>query len=106
MVKIKDLVILNIANATLSNYADTGSMRPFFDKDSNGIRIKPDNVDSINVGDVISYRFLDNLLVHRVVVKGVDNEGVYFIAKGDDSLISDNKIRFEDIEYVTVAIIY
>lgn len=101
-----DKIVLNITNATLSNYADTGSMKPFLSQNSNGIRIRPNIVDDINVGDIVSYRFFGNLLVHRVVEKGVDDKGVYFIVKGDYNFISDKKIRFEDIEYITVAIIY
>jgi hypothetical protein len=99
-------VILNISNASLSSYAETGSMKPFLDHNSNGIRIKPRAGDEIGVGDIISYRFFDGLLIHRVIEKGVDEKGIYFIAKGDDNLIRDHKIRFEEIEWVTIAIIY
>jgi len=101
-----NMVVLEIPNATLSNYADSGSMSPFLDKGANGIRIVPNSEDEIEVGDIVSYRFGKMLVVHRVIEKGVDNKGIYFIVQGDNNLMSDGKIRFEDIEYITVGIIY
>ncbi len=46
------------------------------------------------------------LIVHRVVDKGVDSDGVYFITKGDNNNYSDGKVRFEEIEYITIGILY
>ena len=101
-----DMILLRIANATLSNYADSGSMKPVFDKGANGIRVVPNGSEEIEVGDIVSYRFGKMLIIHRVVEKGIDGEGVYFVVKGDNSLVNDGKIRFEDIEYVTVGVIW
>lgn len=101
-----DMIVLRIANATLSNYADSGSMKPVFDEGANGIRIVPARAEDIEVGDIVSYRFDGFLIVHRVVEKGIDDEGVYFVMKGDNNLVSDGKVRFEDIEYVTVGVIW
>ena len=103
---MSDRIILKIPNATLSNYKDTGSMGPFLNSGANGIRIVPSSEEAINVGDIVSYRVGDFLVVHRVVEKGNDGDGVYFIVQGDNNLISDGKIRFSDIEYVTVGIIW
>lgn len=101
-----DMVILRVSNATLSSYADSGSMKPVFDKGANGIRIVPKNEDEINVGDIISYRFENILIVHRVVMRGTDEDGVYFIAQGDNNILSDGKIRFKNIEYITIGVIW
>lgn len=101
-----DHIILRIANATLSNYASSGSMGPVLDKGANGIRVVPANADEIEVGDIVSFRFGGSLIVHRVVEKGIDSEGVYFITQGDNNVFADEKIRFEDIEYVTIGVIY
>ena len=101
-----DSIVLRIANATLSNYGDSGSMKPLLDIGANGIRIVPKYSDQIEIGDIISFRFGGTLIVHRVVEKGIDGEGVYFITQGDNNVFSDDKIRFEDIEYVTVGIIW
>jgi hypothetical protein len=101
-----DMVVLRIANATLSNYASGGSMKPILDKSANGIRVVPKNSDEIDVGDIVSFRYTENLIVHRVVENGIDDEGVYFITQGDNNFFADEKIRFEDIEFVTVGIIF
>lgn len=101
-----DRIILRIPNATLSNYADSGSMKPVFDGKANGIRVVPENESEINVGDIISYRFENFLIVHRIVEKSIDDDGVYFVMQGDNNILSDGKIRFEDIEYVTVGVIW
>ncbi len=100
-----DMILLRIANATLSSYSDSGSMRPIFDEGANGIRIVPKNADEINVGDIVSYRFEGILVVHRVIEKGFDND-TYFIMKGDNNFVNDGKVRFEEIEYVTIGVIW
>ena len=98
-------IILKIPNATISNYASTGSMKPIFDKGASGIRITPKSSNDIEVGDIVSFRYNENLIVHRVIKKGIDERGVYFITKGDSSLTKE-KIRFEDIEYITIGILW
>ncbi|MBW6442711.1 hypothetical protein K0A97_02935 [Patescibacteria group bacterium] len=101
-----DKIIIYIKNASISSYADTGSMEPFLNQDSNGIRVKPLSEKDIKIGDIISFRKLGKIIVHRVINKGLDEQGIYFITKGDNSPIEDGKIRFEDIEYVTIGILY
>lgn len=101
-----DKIVINLDSAKISRYADTGSMKPVLDENSNGIKIKPVSEDDINVGDIISYRSGFDLIVHRVVEKGVDNQGVYFITKGDNNDVTDGKIRFSDIEYKTVGVLW
>jgi len=45
--------------------------------------------------------------VHRVVYKGKDSIGTYFILKGDNNEeVDPGKVRFEQIKYKTIAIIY
>ncbi len=101
-----DKVVIYIKDASLSNYASTGSMIPVLDKGSNGIRIEVESVDDINVGDIVSFNKDNMLIVHRVIEKGEDKKGVYFITKGDNNNISDGKIRFENIKYKTVGVIW
>lgn len=102
----EDKVVIYIDNAKLSRYADTGSMLPILDDNSNGIKITVDSEDDIKVGDIITYRDGADLIVHRVIEKGVDSKGVYFITKGDNNSVSDGKIRLDMIESKTIAIIY
>ena len=102
----EDKMILNVPNITLSNYEDTGSMKPVFDNEANGIRIIPKEENDIKIGDIVSYKFGDMLIVHRVVEKGFDEKGIYFITQGDNNILKDEKIRFENIEYVTIGVIW
>jgi len=99
-------VVINIPGATISSYQDTGSMEPVLDSNSNGIRIKPESEQEIQVGDIVTFRKQDILIVHRVIEKGVDSRGVYFVTKGDNNNFNDGKIRFSDIEYLTIGILY
>jgi len=99
-------IIINVEGASLSRYAPTGSMKPVLDEGSNGIRIKPASEDDIDVGDIISFRNEGYLIVHRVIDKSFDEQGVYFITKGDNSLLNDGKVRFKNIEYITIGVIW
>lgn len=102
----QDKIVINIDDASMSRYAATGSMLPTLGKFSNGIKIKPSSPNQIQIGDIVSYRDMGRLIIHRVIRKGKDEKGVYFITKGDNNAGVDEKIYFEDIEYVTVALIY
>jgi len=101
-----DRVVIRMDNASLSEYASTGSMRPLFDKGANGIRIAPKSEEEINVGDIITFNKNEVLIVHRVIEKGRDAQGIYFITKGDNNNLSDGKVRFSDIRYLTIGILY
>ncbi|MBI2451580.1 hypothetical protein HYV50_00710 [Candidatus Pacearchaeota archaeon] len=101
-----DKVVILVGGARLNNYEGSGSMSPLFGKNSNGITIKPNSEDEIAVGDIVSFRKNDELIVHRVVEKGFDREGVYFITKGDNSQVVDGKIRFSEIEHVLIGVVY
>jgi hypothetical protein len=102
----EDEIVLKISGASISSYLDSGSMVPVLDKGANGIRIVPTSEAQIEVGDIVSFRMGGILVVHRVIEKGLDEGGVYFVVKGDSNLVGEGKIRFEDIEYLTVGIIY
>lgn len=102
----EDMVILKVKGASLSNYAGTGSMEPLINSKTNGIRIVPESEEDVAVGDIVSYLYEDKLIVHRVIEKSKDEEGIYFITKGDNSEFYDDKIRFEDIKYKTIGVIW
>ncbi len=102
----RDRIVIDIDDASLSRYADTGSMRPLFDKGANGIRIVPASEEEIRVGDIITFEREGLLIVHRVIEMGEDEWGKYFITKGDNNDVGDGKIRFKDIKYVTIAVVY
>ncbi len=102
----QDKVIIMIEDASLSSYASTGSMIPIFDTGANGIRIVPKSPDEIEIGDIITFEKDSLLIVHRVIEKSTDNEGIYFITRGDNNFYTDGKIRFADIKYKTIGILY
>lgn len=102
----RDRVVIWVENASLSEYADTKSMLPVFDKGANGVRIIPRHESDIKLGDIVTFESGYGLIVHRVIEIGEDEQGAYFVTKGDNNLFSDGKVRFSQIKYVTVAIVY
>jgi signal peptidase I len=102
-----DKVVIDINKATWAKFTNTNSMDPFIDEDSNAIEILPINGDEINIGDVISYQSKQGVIIHRVVSKNKDAEGIYYVVKGDNNSFSDKvKVRFSDVKGVVVAVIY
>ena len=101
-----DSITFFIDNPVLSRYENSESMAPFLGKGATGVGFKPESSEDIRVGDVVSFWQDGNIIVHRVIEKGIDKQGVYFITKGDDNYINDGKIRFEEIDSVLVAVIY
>jgi len=101
-----DKIVINISGASLSKYAPTGSMKPLLDENSNGIRIVPKSEKDIHIGDIITFKQDNYLIVHRVIDAGTDSDGVYFITKGDNNNINDGKVRFENIKYITIGVIW
>ena len=104
-----DKVVLDIDKPRWASFTDTNSMDPLIDASSHGIEIVPKSVDDISIGDIISYEssYTDGFVIHRVIEKGIDEEGAYFILKGDNNSDEDpEKVRFDKIHGVLVAIIY
>jgi hypothetical protein len=104
-----DRVVIDLEDAMWARFTNTNSMDPIFDSEANTIEIKPEKKSDVHVGDVISYRpgNSDSLIVHRVVQISVDGDGWYAIVKGDNIANPDpDKVRFEQINGVLVAIIY
>lgn len=102
----EDKIVLEIENYTLSRYSFTDSMLPVFDSGANGVGIKPKTENEVHVGDIVTFKKNGILIVHRVVEKGIDEEGIYFVTKGDNNNVVDEKIRFDDIDSVLVALFY
>ncbi len=102
-----DRIILNIKDATWASFTDTNSMDPVLDAGANALEILPKSANDINVGDIISYQSSQGVIIHRVIEKGSDKEGIYYIVKGDNNSAQDpGKVRFKDVKGVVVAVIY
>ncbi len=102
----KDQIIIKIENPVLSRYVNSESMLPILDEGTTGIGIKPGSEKDIYVGDIISFEQDGKMLVHRVIKIDNDENGIYFITKGDNNNLDDGKIRFADIDSVLVALVY
>ncbi len=101
-------VTLDLSNAVFTSYADTNSMDPLLDKDTNGIEMRPIK-EKLQVGDIVSYHssIVDAVIVHRIIEIGKDSRGTYYIVKGDNNSVPDpERVRFEQMEGVVVALIY
>ena len=103
---LKDKVIIHVKDARLSEYESSGSMLPILGENTTGIKIVPNSADEINIGDIVSFEKDNKLIVHRVIEKGKDKNGLFFITKGDNNDEIDGKIYFPEIKYVTIALIY
>jgi len=93
---------------SMAQFKGTGSMRPCLGKFTNGIQIVPDSIDEIDEGDIIAYENDEGtLIVHRVIDIDYDEDGWFIRAKGDNNSIKDEKIiRFEDIKYKIIALVF
>ncbi|HIG92805.1 TPA: hypothetical protein HA242_04315 [Candidatus Woesearchaeota archaeon] len=102
-----DKVVLDVRNATWVGFTNTNSMDPFLDQGANALEIVPEDPYSIKAGDIISYQSRYGVIIHRVIEQGEDEEGVYYMVKGDNNTSKDPlKVRFEDVKGVLVAVIY
>lgn len=102
-----DKVVLDIKKAEWSEFTNTHSMEPLLGVNANGIELKPASSAEVNVGDIVAYNSSIGTIIHRVIKKDVDENGTYFIMKGDNNSQEDSeRIRFEDIERVLVGVIY
>ncbi|MBN2459549.1 hypothetical protein JXB28_04665 [Candidatus Woesearchaeota archaeon] len=102
-------VVINIQGAEWASFTDTNSMDPVIDAGAHAIEIVPRSEDDVSIGDIVAYisDYAEGLIIHRVVHKSQDEQGTYFVLKGDNNPTSDpGKIRFEQIKRVVVAIIY
>lgn len=103
---LNNSILINFSDYVLSKYDSSHSMVPLLDAGANGIGIKPESPENLHVGDIISFKKGDNLIVHRIIKKGVDDSGIFFITKGDNNFFNDGKIRFEEIDSVLVILVY
>ena len=105
-IKMKDgKLLLDIENFTIAGFTDTNSMDPVIDENANSIEIKA--TKDLKIGDIVSYHYNGKKIIHRIIDIGEDEEGVYYIMKGDNNqYIDSGKIRFEQISGVVVGILY
>ncbi len=104
-----NFLVIRIKDISLAEYTDTNSMDPIIDSGATGIEVVPKKATDIHVGDIIAYEanWTDGLVVHRVIDTGIDEKGVYFTVKGDNTLKPDSeRVRFNQIKYITIGVLY
>lgn len=101
-------LIVTIANPVVAEFMETGSMLPVLSSTTTAIQIIPEAKSDIHPGDIVSYRLESgSIIIHRVIEVGTDFTGWYAITKGDNNPLPDkDKVRFEQIERILIAIFY
>ena len=100
-------IILQVKNATWATFTDTNSMDPVIDSTSHAIKLIPKHQEELNIGDIVSYTSEKGVIIHRIIGKDIDEQGLYFITKGDNNRYPDqDKVRFSQITGVVIGIIY
>ncbi len=103
----QDKIVLDVQGASWGVIQDTNSMDPILDKESNTFLITPRNEEDVTVGDIITYRHEDKLIIHRVINISTDDKGIYYVLQGDNNMMADNKkVRFSDIQGIVIAVVY
>lgn len=104
-----DEVVIKVKNPQWAIFTDTKSMDPVIDSTSKAIEIQPKSEEEIKVGDIVAYKsdYKWGIVTHRVIDIGYDANGWYARLKGDNNDYMDpEKVRFEQIKGVVVAVIY
>lgn len=101
-----DQIIIKIDKALISRFSNTNSMDPVLDENSNGIEIVAESPEQLKAGDLITYELDNDLVIHRIIEIGYDDEGWFCITKGDNNRAADEKVRFSQIRYITIGILY
>jgi signal peptidase len=82
-------------------------MLPVLGSGSHAIQVIPKFPEDIHIGDIISYTLDGTVIIHRVIGTGSDEEGFYFITKGDNNPQPDPEpVRFSQIDRIVVGILY
>jgi hypothetical protein len=93
----------------ISEYVNSDSMLPTLDYGSNGIQITVNDKTELYIGDIISYIPVGQnvTIVHRIIDEGIDEQGKYYITRGDNLITSDPfKIRRPQIKRVIVGVLW
>ena len=103
----KDFAVIRAPELMWATFANTNSMDPVLDADTHALEVPPRTPEDIHVGDIVSYALDGEIIVHRVIRIGSDDEGWYAILKGDNNPAPDpEKMRFSQIHGIVVGIIY
>jgi len=103
-----DGVVIDVENVRWAEYGGD-SMEPVLGVGANGLELVPESEADVHVGDIAAYEpnWSDGLIAHRVVGIRSDDEGTYYVLKGDNAALADpGRVRFSQIRYVLIGVIY
>jgi signal peptidase len=107
---LRDHAEINVGGLIPATFTDTNSMDPVIDAGTTALEVNVESVDDVHVGDIVSYETPlapGTFVIHRVVEIGTDEDGTYFIMKGDNNPTTDpEKVRFAQLRRKVVAIVY
>ena len=105
-----DHVEIRVPNVIPAVFTDTNSMDPVIDQGTTALELTITSPNQVQVGDIVSYETElapGVFVIHRVVEKGTDDEGTYFIMKGDNNPTTDpEKVRFDQLRRKVIGILY
>ena len=104
----RNKVELDIDDPQWVTFTPTNSMTPLLSDKAHAIEVVPESEEQLGVGDIVAYeRANGDVILHRIVEIGEDNDGKYFIFQGDNVPYKDpGRVRFSQIRGVVVAVIY
>jgi len=105
-----DRVEIRVPNVIPAVFTDTNSMDPVIDAGTTALELTITSPNQVQVGDIVSYETSlapGIFVIHRVVEKGADEDGVYFILKGDNNPTTDpEKVRPEQLRRKVIGLLY
>lgn len=105
-----DRVEIRVADVIPAQFTDTNSMDPVIDAGTTALELTITDVNQVHVGDIVSYETPlapGATVIHRVVEIGADEDGTYFIMKGDNNPTTDpEKVRFGQLRRKVIGILY
>ncbi len=103
----KDKAVISIDNIRFASIGSTKSMDPVLDDKTSVLEIIPKQETDIGIGDIISFQYNNQIVIHRVIKIIINNGKTYFITKGDNNKYPDKEpVAFESIKGVVIGILY
>lgn len=107
---LSDRVEITISGVIPAVFTDTNSMDPVIDIGTTALELPVTDPNTIQVGDIVSYESPlapGTTIIHRVVEIGEDEQGLYFIFKGDNNPTTDpGKVRPEQLKRKVIGLLY
>lgn len=106
-----DDVIIDVPGVQLISYSATKSMLPVLNENSKGLVINVTDESELHIGDIVTYSYnltsnISILIAHRIVNIDRDNEGIYYVTKGDNNVAVDPIVRFNQIKEKLIGVLY